>query len=90
MDGQLSFTPRGDLVFASVTDDHLRFGSLIVADAEGHDQARRGIVQFVGPKVEDVKPGDRIVFGKWFGEPVKWNDKRLLCMHESDVIGVEE
>lgn len=89
MDG-LNFEPRGDLVFVSVTDDHLRFGSLLVAGEEGHDQARRGVVEYVGQKVLDVRPGDKVVFGKWFGEAVKWQDKRMLVMHESDVIGVEE
>ncbi len=91
MDGQLGFTPRSDLVFVTLTEDHLVYKGLIqVADPEGHDQARRGLVHYVGPKVKDVKPGDKVVFGKWFGEPVKWDGKRLLCMHESDVLGVEE
>lgn len=90
MDAELNFTPRGDLVFASVTDDHLRFGALVVAGEEGHDQARRGIVEYVGPDVADVSVGDKIVFGKWFGEVVKWHGKRMLVMHESDVLGVEE
>ena len=36
----------------------------------------------------DVKPGDRILFGKWSGSEVKLDGEDLLIMKESDVLGV--
>ena len=38
----------------------------------------------------DVKPGDRVLFGKWSGTEVKIDGKDLLIMKESDVLGVLE
>jgi len=38
----------------------------------------------------DVKPGDRILFGKWTGSEVKIDDEELLIMKESDILGVIE
>jgi chaperonin GroES len=38
----------------------------------------------------DVKPGGRILFGKWSGSEIKLDGKDLLIMGESDVMGVIE
>jgi chaperonin GroES len=38
----------------------------------------------------DVKPGDRILFGKWSGTEVKIDGEELLIMKESDIMGVIE
>jgi len=38
----------------------------------------------------DVKPGDRILFGKWTGSEVKIDDEELLIMKESDILGIIE
>jgi chaperonin GroES len=36
----------------------------------------------------DVKPGDRILFGKWSGTEVKIDGEELLIMKESDILGI--
>ena len=38
----------------------------------------------------DVKPGDRVLFGKWSGTEVKIGGEDLLIMKESDILGVLE
>jgi chaperonin GroES len=38
----------------------------------------------------DVKPGDRVLFGKWSGTEVKIDGEDLLIMKESDILGVLE
>ena len=38
----------------------------------------------------DVKPGDRILFGKWSGTEIKLDGEDLLIMTESDIMGVIE
>ena len=37
-----------------------------------------------------MKPGDRVLFGKWSGTEVKINGEELLIMKESDILGVLE
>jgi chaperonin GroES len=60
---------------------------------------RRGEVLAVGPGTRDeagklipieLKPGDRVLFGKWSGTEVKIDDEEFLIMKESDVMGVLE
>jgi chaperonin GroES len=36
----------------------------------------------------DLKPSDRVLFGKWSGTEVKIDGEELLIMKESDVMGV--
>ncbi|MEQ9638857.1 MAG: co-chaperone GroES [Alphaproteobacteria bacterium] len=36
----------------------------------------------------DVKPGDRILFGKWSGTEVQVAGEELLIMKEADIMGV--
>ena len=36
----------------------------------------------------DVKPGDRVLFGKWSGTEIKIDGEELLIMKESDIMGV--
>lgn len=38
----------------------------------------------------DVKPGDRVLFGKWSGTEVKLDGEELLIMKESDILGIVE
>ena len=44
-----------------------------------------------GTKVEmSVKPGDRILFGKYTGSEVKIDDVEYLIMREDEVLGILE
>ena len=38
----------------------------------------------------DVKPGDRILFGRWSGTEVRIEGQDLLVMKEGDLLGVVE
>ena len=38
----------------------------------------------------ELKPGDRVLFGKWSGTEVKIDGEELLIMKESDIMGVIE
>jgi chaperonin GroES len=38
----------------------------------------------------DVKPGDKILFGKYSGTEVKVGNEELLVMREEDIMGVVE
>ena len=38
----------------------------------------------------DVKPGDKVLFGKYSGTEVKLGSEELLVMREEDIMGVVE
>jgi chaperonin GroES len=38
----------------------------------------------------EVKPGDKVLFGKWSGTEIKIDGKDYLVMKESDIMGIFE
>jgi chaperonin GroES len=71
-------------------------GGIIIPDT-AKEKPQEGEVVAVGPGARDdngtlvelsVKPGDRILFGKWSGTEVKIGGEDLLIMKEGDVLGV--
>ena len=73
-------------------------GGIIIPDT-AKEKPQEGEVIAVGPGARneqgqlvplDVKPGDRVLFGKWTGTEVKIEGQDLLIMKESDLLGVVE
>lgn len=71
-------------------------GGLIIPDT-AKEKPSEGEVLAVGPGSRDdhgkitpldVKPGDKILFGKWSGTEVKINGEDLLIMNESDIFAI--
>lgn len=70
-------------------------GTLIIPET-AKDAPQVGEVIAVGPGIWDkdiqnfdtlvTRPGDRVLFGKYSGAEVEWEGKKLLLVHESDVI----
>ena len=93
----MSFRPLGDRVLVKRVEEEAKTkGGIIIPDTV-KEKPQEGEVLAVGPgardesgkRVEpDVKPGDRILFGKWSGTEVKLDGEDLLIMKESDILGV--
>lgn len=73
-------------------------GGIIIPDT-AKEKPMEGEVVAVGPGLRDeqgrlqepgVKPGDRILFGKWSGTEVRLEQTDYLIMKESDILGVIE
>jgi chaperonin GroES len=95
----MKFRPLHDrVVVRRVEDDNKTPGGIIIPDT-AKEKPSQGEVIAVGPGARDekgqlqpldVKPGDRILFGKWSGTEVKIGGEELLIMKESDVLGILE
>jgi chaperonin GroES len=95
----MKFRPLHDrVVVRRVEEDTKTAGGIIIPDT-AKEKPMQGEVVAVGPgardeqgKVQplDVKPGDRVLFGKWSGTEVKIDGEDLLIMKESDILGVIE
>jgi chaperonin GroES len=93
----MTFRPLGDRVLIKRVEEEAKTrGGIIIPDT-AKEKPQEGEVIAVGPgarddsgKVQplDVKPGDRILFGKWSGSEVKLDGQDLLIMKESDILGV--
>jgi chaperonin GroES len=93
----MKFRPLHDRVLVRrVEEDHKTPGGIIIPDT-AKEKPMQGEILAVGQGVRnekgewialDVKPGDRVLFGKWSGTEVKIDGEDLLIMKESDILGV--
>jgi len=93
----MTFRPLHDRVLVRrIEADEKTAGGIIIPDT-AKEKPQEGEVVAVGEGARseagdrqplDVKPGDRVLFGKWSGSEVKIDDEDLLIMKESDILGV--
>jgi chaperonin GroES len=91
------FRPLHDRVVVKRIDAEAKTkGGIIIPDS-AKEKPQEGEVIAVGPGGRDeagklvpidVKPGNRVLFGKWSGTEVKLDGEELLIMKESDIMGV--
>ncbi len=93
----MAFTPLHDRVLVRrVESDEKTAGGLIIPDsakekpAEGEvisvgEGARKDSGELIAPA---VKPGDKVLFGKWSGTEITIDGEELLIMKEADIMGI--
>ena len=95
----MSIRPLHDrVVVRRVEEETKTAGGVIIPDT-AQEKPSEGEVVAVGPGARDdsgqliapdVKPGDRVLFGKWSGTEVTIDGEELLIMKESDIMGIIE
>ncbi|WP_371311995.1 co-chaperone GroES [Pseudovibrio flavus] len=93
----MSFRPLHDrVVVRRIESEEKTAGGIIIPDT-AKEKPQEGEVIAVGNGARkdngelialDVKPGDRVLFGKWSGTEVKINGEELVIMKESDIMGI--
>ena len=93
----MAFRPLHDRVLVRrIEEDERTSGGIIIPDT-AKEKPQQGEVVAVGSGARgddneliplDVKPGDKILFGKWSGSEVKIDSEELLIMKESDILGI--
>src|SRR5438105_9469828 len=94
---KLKFRPLHDrVVVRRIEAEAKSAGGIIIPDT-AQEKPQEGEVVSVGAGTRgedgtvtplDVKPGDKILFGKWSGSEVKLDGEDLIIMKESDVLGI--
>ena len=93
----MHFRPLHDRVVIEPLDrEEKTAGGIIVPDT-AQEKPMRGKVLATGPGARDedgallpmeLKKGDQVLYGKYSGTEVKIDDKEVIIMRESDVMGV--
>lgn len=73
-------------------------GGIVIPDTATEKPMQGEVVAVGNGKVQDngdvrgldVKPGDKVLFGKYSGTEVKVDGEELLVMREDDIMGVIE
>ena len=93
----MNFTPLHDRVLVRRVDSEEKTaGGLFIPDtAKEKPQEGEVIAAGEGARTESgelipmaVKPGDRVLIGKWSGTEVKIDGEELLIMKEDDILGL--
>src|SRR6478735_8494746 len=74
---------KGGIIIPDTVKEKPQEGEVVAIGPGGRDEAGKLIPI-------DLKPGNRVLFGKWSGTEVKIDGEELLIMKESDVMGVLE
>ncbi len=72
---------KGGIIIPDTVKEKPQEGEIVAVGPGGRDEAGKLIPI-------DLKPGNRVLFGKWSGTEVKIDGEDLLIMKESDVMGV--
>jgi len=95
----MKFRPLHDRVVIRRLDAEAKTAGGIIIPDTAQEKPMEGEVVAAGPGARneqgqivplEVKPGDRILFGKWSGTEVKLDGEELLIMKEQDVMGIIE
>jgi chaperonin GroES len=92
-----SFRPLHDrVVLRRLTAEEKTAGGIIIPGTAQEKPTEAEVIA-VGPGARneqgqvvppEVKPGDKVLFGKWSGTEVKLNNEELLIVKESDILGI--
>ena len=72
---------KGGIIIPDTVKEKPQEGEIVAVGPGGRDEAGKLIPI-------DLKPGNRVLFGKWSGTEVKIDGDDLLIMKESDIMGV--
>jgi len=93
----MKFRPLHDRVVVKRIEAVEKTAGGIIIPGTAQEKPQEGEIVAVGPGARDdkgtlvaltVKPGDKVLFGKWSGTEVKIDGQDLLIMKESDILGV--
>ena len=92
----LKLKPLGDRVLVRLVKEEEKVGSIIIPDT-AKEKPSQGIVEAIGGGVIDakgqrrpmhVKPGDRVLFGRYAGTEVRLEDEEHMVLRETEILAV--
>lgn len=92
-DALKTIEPLGDRV-AIRPDEEVEMKGMIYLPGNARDKPIRGTVIAVGPGKDDgesvipltLKVGDAVIYGKYAGTEIEWEDKELILIREVDIL----
>ncbi len=93
----MKFRPLHDRVLVRRVDEDAKTAGGIIIPDSAQEKPSQGEVVAVGSGTRaddgkvtplDLKPKDKVLFGKWSGNEVTIDGEELLIMKESDILGI--
>lgn len=96
---KVNFRPLHDRILVKRFESEEKTSGGIIIPETAKEKPMEGEVIAIGKGIRsedgnfinlDVKPGDKVLFGKWSGTEIRLNNQDFLVMKESDVMGIIE
>jgi chaperonin GroES len=93
----MAFRPMHDRVLVRRMDEDSKTAGGIIIPDSAQEKPSQGVIVAIGTGLRtedgkitplDVKPKDKVLFGKWSGNEVTIDGEELLIMKESDILGI--
>lgn len=84
------FKPLKDRVFVSYSEEVEKTSGGIYVPDVAKEKPQKGKVQAIGSEVKTVKVGDTVLFDKYSGAKVSFENMEYLILKEEDILGVFE
>jgi len=89
---KLNIKPLGDRVVVEPAPAEEKTASGIIIPDTAKEKPQQGTVVAIPKKDKDndiqVKPGDKVLYGKYAGTEITINDKDYLIMSQSDILAI--
>lgn len=86
--------PLADRVLVEAKEAETKTASGLYIPDSAKEKPQQGVIVAVGSGKKDepmeLKPGDKVMYGKYSGTEVSYDGKDYLIMRQSDVIAVIE
>jgi len=88
--------PLHDRVIIERIEERTTSSGIIIPETASGEKPQKGKVIAAGPgkyennqlKKLEVKVGDEVLFGKYSGTEIRFNNREFLVMREEDIIGI--
>ena len=89
---KLNIKPLADRVIIEASAAEAKTAGGIIIPDTAKEKPQKGVVVAVGPGTKDepitVKEGDTVLYGKYAGTEISFEDHEYLIMRESDIVAV--
>jgi len=87
---KITIKPRGKQVLIKPDAEKSRESEngIITPSNVEQEQKAIGTVIAVGTDVKDIKKGDRVVYGVFAGDPIKFDEVDYKFVHEEFILGI--
>jgi len=83
----MSFKPLMDRVLVELVEKEKKTESGIIIPDTAKEKPQNGKVVSVGEDVELVQEGDEILFAKYSGNELKFDNKDYIILKEDEILG---
>lgn len=86
--------PRGKYILVKQDDEASRVtdSGLVIPDKVEQERKAVGTVKEVGPDIQDIVEGDRVIYGVFAGEKIQVREKdkevEYMLLHDDDVLAL--